>query len=69
MKGLESFEPSRHVPVTENDRNLIESALWQGWELMVDNWGVVWIGAREEKVAAVAVISRKMGLKQIKVRR
>ena len=48
------FDPKLHVPVTDKDRKAIENALWEGWELMVDETtGEVWIGNREEKIATV----------------
>lgn len=55
MRGLERFDPDRHMPVTDNDRELIEHALWAGWELMVDAHGTVWVGDHEAKVAAASV--------------
>lgn len=55
MEGLKRFDPSRHIPVTAADSALIEHAFWEGWELMVDSQGMVWIGNREERIAAVAV--------------
>lgn len=55
MEGLKKFDPSRHIPVTAADRALIEHAFWEGWELMVDSQGTVWIGDHEERIAAVAV--------------
>ncbi len=53
MRGLERFDPDRHMPVTGNDRSRIEHALWAGWELMVDAGGTVWAGDHEEKIASV----------------
>lgn len=55
MNGLERFDPARHIPVTDGDRDLIENALWTGWELMVDARGTVWIGDHEERIADVTV--------------
>lgn len=56
MKTMEQFDPEIHLPETDEDRVKIEKALWQGWELQVDeNSGEVWIGNREEKIATVLV--------------
>lgn len=50
------FDPKLHISVTDKDRKAIENALWEGWELMVDETiGEVWIGDREEKIAMVKV--------------
>lgn len=46
------FNPYKHFPETDDDRQKIEYALWMGWELTVDaKTGEVWIGDREEKIA------------------
>lgn len=46
------FNPCVHLPETGEDCRQIESALWEGWELMVDgDTGEVWIGNREERIA------------------
>ena len=51
---ISRFNPYFHIPVTDEDRQEIEFALWQGWELMVDDrTGDVWIGSRENKIASV----------------
>ncbi len=56
MTAMEQFNPEIHLPETDEDRIKIEKALWQGWELQVDeNSGEVWIGNREEKIATVSV--------------
>lgn len=55
MRGLERFDPDRHIPVTDDDRDLIGYALLAGWELMVDARGTVWVGDHEAKVAAASV--------------
>lgn len=53
MAMMARFTPGIHQPATEQDRRRMEDALWEGWELMVDPDGVVWIGAGEEQVARV----------------
>lgn len=56
MIAMERFDPEIHLPETDEDRIEIEKALWQGWELQVDeNSGEVWIENREEKIADVLV--------------
>nr|DAO79447.1 MAG TPA: MH2 domain [Caudoviricetes sp.] len=56
MTAMERFDPEIHLPETDEDRIEIEKALWQGWELQVDeNSGEVWIENREEKIADVLV--------------
>lgn len=55
MEGLKRFDPSRHIPKTDDDQVRIVKALCEGWELMVDSQGTVWIGDHEERIAAVAV--------------
>lgn len=54
MAGMVRFDPKQHIPATEGDRRRIENALWEGWELLVDADGGVWIGT-EERIATVAV--------------
>lgn len=50
---LKRFNPEVHIPATQQDSRKMEQALWEGWELAVDEaTGEVWIGNREEKVAA-----------------
>lgn len=61
MAGMVKFNPYIHIPVTDGDRSRIENALWEGWELMVDPDGGVWIGAGEERIAAVKPSGRKEG--------
>lgn len=55
MGGLERLDPSRHKPMTDYDRIKIFKALCEGWELMVDSQGTVWIGDHEEPIAIVIV--------------
>ncbi len=55
MDRMERFDPYRHIPVTGDDRARIIKALGEGWELMVDSQGTVWIGDHEERTAAVSV--------------
>lgn len=46
------FDPCIHLPATGKDHRRLENALWEGWELMVDEvTGEAWIGDREEKIA------------------
>lgn len=46
------FDPCIHLPATGEDRCQLENALWEGWELMVDeDTGEVWIGDKEEGIA------------------
>lgn len=50
---LRKFNPAVHIPATQADRARMEQALWEGWELTVDEaTREIWIGNREEKVAA-----------------
>ena len=56
MTAMEAFDPEIHLPETDEDRVKIEKALWDGWELLVDeNSGEVWIGNKEEMIATVMV--------------
>lgn len=52
---IERFDPYRHIPKTDGDREKIIEALFWGWELMVDDLGNVWISDREEKIAHVVL--------------
>lgn len=53
---MKRFDPAIHHPATEADWKKIENALWEGWELMVEEGtGEVWIGSREDKIAKVSV--------------
>ncbi len=54
--ALQRFSPEIHLPATQKDRERMEQALWEGWELMVDGeTGEVWIGRREQKIANIAL--------------
>lgn len=56
MGKLTEFDPCIHYPVTDHDRRSIENALWEGWELWVnEDSGEVWIGHGEEKIAEITV--------------
>lgn len=56
MTAMEAFNSEIHLPETDEDRAKIEKALWDGWELLVDeNSGEVWIGNKEEKIGTVLV--------------
>ncbi len=56
MGKMVGFNPSIHHPATAESRHRIENALWEGWELMVDEAsGDVWIGYWEECIAKITV--------------
>lgn len=56
MGKMVRFDPDIHHPITADGYSKVESALWEGWELMVDeSSGDVWIGDREERITESAV--------------
>lgn len=63
-RKLVRLDPDLHSPATHEDREKMEKALWEGWELMVDpQTGDVWIGYFEEQIAKVSVLKPKQGIR------